>query len=157
MLSALIAAIALAQTEAPATAEEAPPAAAVADLTAPPKLNRARAILCGCAKAAAPDFLLTGLVVDAELVLGADKRSAADRQATIFNILSAMKNGEPIDTRGRTKIFHGTNINECGVAFDYGKQYMVYARKSEDGAYETDYCLMNAAFGDEPEPAPKSE
>ncbi len=162
MLLALIAAFAIAQADA-SESDGAPSTDIVDALAAPPKLNRARAILCSCAKATAPDYLLNGLVVDAELVLAADKRSAEDRQATIFNILSAMENGEPIDINGRTKIFHGTNTNECGVRFDYGKQYMVYARKNEDGAYETDYCLMNAVFDDgAPEtqgdaPAPKSE
>ncbi len=166
MFLALLAAFAMTQADTPAIDPDAP--GVVADLTAPPKLNRARAILCSCAKAIAPDYLLTGLVIDAELVLGADMRSAADRQATVFNILSAMKNGAPIELSDRTKIFHGTNTGKCGVRFDYGKQYMVYARKTEDGVYETDYCLMNAAFGSsepeggEPEnaenaPTPKSE
>ena len=156
MLLALMAAAAMAQTDAPAEGS-------AADLTAPPKLNRARAILCRCAKAPAPDVLLTGLVIDAELFLGEDKRSAADHQATVFNILSAQENGEPAEVRGRTRIFHETNTNQCGVRFDYGKQYMVYARKNEEGGFETDYCLMNAAFDDTPTqepdiaPAPKSE
>ncbi len=143
MLLALLAAAAFAQADA-ATRE------ITADLSAPPKLNRARAILCSCAKAKAPDMLLNGLVVDAELVLGEDKRSAAERQATIFNIFSAMENGEPVKLDGRTRVFHETNANQCGVQFDYGKQYMVYARKTEEGAFETDYCLMNAAFDDTP-------
>jgi len=147
MLLALLAAAAMAQTDAQT---DTLAASVAADLTAPPKLNRARAILCRCAKATAPDVLLTGLVVDAELFLGEDKRSAADRQATIFNILSALENGEPMKVSGRTRIFHETNTNQCGVRFDYGKQYMVYARKNEDGGFETDYCLMNAAFDDTP-------
>lgn len=156
MLLVLLAAAAMAQTDAPA-------ANVTADLTAPPKLNRARAIICRCAKAPAPDVLLNGLVIDAELFLGEDKRSAADRQATIFNILSASKNGAPVKISGRTRVFHETNANQCGVRFDYGKQYMVYARKNEDGGFETDYCLMNAAFDDTPAqtpgdaPAAKSE
>lgn len=146
MLLTFIAAAAMTQADATA-------ATGAGDLTAPPKLNRARAILCRCAKAAPPDFLLTGLVIDAELFLGEDKRSAADRQATIFNILSAMENGEPATITGRTRVFHETNTNQCGVRFDYGKQYMVYARKNEEGGFETDYCLMNAAFDDTPEDA----
>jgi|GEM_PF-1747213 len=145
MITAILAAAALAQAD------------ATADLSTPPKLNRARAILCSCADATMPDYLLTGLVVDAELVLGADKRSAASRQATVFNILSAMKNGEPLEIDGRTRIFHETSPNECGVAFDYGKEYMVYARKAEGGEYETDYCLMNAAFGGDSAPAAGDE
>ena len=104
MLLAVLAAAAIAQADA-STPE------IITDLSAPPKLNRARAILCSCAKAKAPDVLLNGLVVDAELVLGEDNRSAADRQATIFNILSAMENGEPATINGRTRIFHETNTN----------------------------------------------
>ncbi len=135
MLIALFAAMTLAQ--APETAEE---------ISAPPKLNRARAILCSCAKTKPPEFMLQGLVVDAEMTLGPDGRKAAQRQATIFNVLSATEFGKPANVEGRLKIFHVTNPDECGVRFDYGKEYMVYARKTEEGAYETDYCLMNAAF-----------
>ena len=157
MLTVLLAATVLAQADAPATVNGTLEEGVVADLSSPPKLNRARAILCSCASAKAPDYLFTGLVVDAELVLGPDKRSAAERQATVFRILSAAKNGEPINVSERTKIFHETNVNKCGVTFDYGKQYMVYAHKIDDDAYETDYCLMNAAFGDPVDDAIEAE
>ena len=163
MLLIPLAARIMAQSEAPAAQESETVVDAVETLAAPPKLNRARAILCSCAKTKAPEFMLQGLVVDAELTLGPDGRKAAPRQATVFDVLSASENGEPAKINGRLKIFHETNTAKCGVRFDYGKEYMVYAHKNEDGAYETDYCLMNAAFDVSPpeaadaEPDPKSE
>ena len=169
MLLTAFAAMILVQIEEPASKEDTAATDAVDALAAPPKLNRAKAILCSCAKTKPPEFMLQGLVVDAELTLAPDGRKAASRQATIFDVLAATENGEPAEIDGRLKIFHQTNTAQCGVRFDYGKEYMVYAHKNEDGAYETDYCLMNAAFDVSPpeaagvevnpdsEPDPKSE
>ena len=139
MFLPLLAAMTVAQAQAPAPDP-------VDTLAAPPKLNRTKAILCSCEKTQPPQFMLQGLVVDAEMTLAPDGRNPADRQATIFNIFTATENGERADLGRRLKIFHLTNKARCGVRFDYGKEYMVYARKTEEGAYETDYCLMNAAF-----------
>lgn len=163
MFLIVLAAMIFAQSEAPAAEDDAVAIDAVDVLAAPPKLNRAKAILCSCAKTKAPEFMLQGLVVDAELTLAPNGRKAAARQATIFDVLSATENGEPADIDGRLKIFHQTDTAQCGVRFDYGKEYMVYAQKNEDDAYETDYCLMNAAFDVSPpeaageQPAPETD
>ena len=81
-------------------------------------------------------ILLHGIAVDAEVTLNADGLSPADRQATIINV-----NSSNTDIKGRTKIWHSTNRNQCGVTFDYGKKYSIAVRKTEQG-FETDECLM---------------
>ncbi len=104
-----------------------------AELTAPPDFTRAQAIICSCASAPAPETVLEGLVVDAELTLRPDGLRANDRQATVF---------ETANAKDRFKVFHSTSQSACGVAFDYGKKYAIPVRTSDDGAYETDFCLM---------------
>ena len=81
---------------------------------------------------------ITGFVIDAEVVLGADKRSVEERMATIFDVTSS---SDP-SIKGRTKIWHNVSEDSCGVTFDYGKKYSVPARQSEEGELETDSCLM---------------
>lgn len=85
-------------------------------------------------------ILLRGVVVDAEVMLSADGRSARDRQATIF----AVDRGGAWNTGGRARVFHSTNEARCGVAFDYGRQYEILVRKDNDGGYKTDACLIAA-------------
>lgn len=86
-------------------------------------------------------LILQGLVVDAELRLGADGRSPDERQATIFDV----KPANSLDIKGRTRIWHSTNSQQCGLTFDYGLQYSLAVRRTEDGAFETDACLMRSA------------
>jgi hypothetical protein len=97
---------------------------------------------CPCRDEIPADVLIVeGLVVDAEASLDPDRRAPNDRQATIFDIFRASRG----DHSDRTKIWHSTNTNKCGVVFDYGRRYVVAARENEDGALETDKCLMRAA------------
>lgn len=112
----------------------------------PPSLDRQQSILCSCAAAAGPDLILEGLVVDAEMTLGADGRSANDAQATIFNVLKtrAVKQTDPL-TGARIRVLHTTSPKSCGVTFDYGKRYAVPVRKTEAGELETDFCLLTKA------------
>ncbi|MHA7872092.1 MAG: hypothetical protein ACX939_07070, partial [Hyphococcus sp.] len=84
---------------------------------------------------------LRGLVVDAELTVAADGRSANERQATIFNV---SRSGDH-DVQGRTRIWHSTIPANCGLTFDYGLQYTLFVRRNEDGTLETDQCLMRRA------------
>lgn len=114
-----------------AMTQEAPPSDAASS-------ERLREILCGCAAATPAETLLEGVVVDAELTLSPDGRTANQRQATIFTILNALD----VAAGARVKIFHDAQA-QCGVTFDYGKRYRIRARPIEDGAFETDYCLMN--------------
>lgn len=97
---------------------------------------------CHCPDAMEPGLVyLEGLVVDAELTVAPDGRTPNDRQATVFDI----KPGNAVGVSGRTRIFHSNNTNKCGVVFDYGKQYELVVRKTGDGQYETDKCLMPQA------------
>ncbi|MEO1250848.1 MAG: hypothetical protein AAFW81_00700 [Pseudomonadota bacterium] len=115
------------------------------DLTAPPDFERGQRILCGCAKAQGPSFVVEGIVVDAELRLGPDGRSAADLQTTIFSLLSAPDEAG-LDGE-RVRVLHDSRADKCGVRFDYGKRYSVPVRRTDEGALETGYCLMAGATG----------
>ena len=108
--------------------------------TAPPPAQKTPSIRsneCRCPETIpAPDLLLEGLVVDAEVSLTPDGLDVEDRRATIFTIAR----GET-DVKGRTKIWHTIRTRSCGVNFDYGKKYKIAVRKTEEG-FETDACLM---------------
>lgn len=153
MFSILIAAAMASQSE-PAVniGEDVPPPDIVKDLAAPPVFEREKPVDCGCEEAAPALAYLEGFVVDAELTLGADGRSINDRQATIFDVLQG-QDIVAMNVRGRTKIFHSANRKQCGVTFDYGKKYRVPVRKTEDGKFETDLCLVSGKAG---KPAPKA-
>ncbi len=108
------------------------------DLAAPP-IEIRRAPECTCPDEIDQDLLiLRGLVVDAEITLAPDGRSPNERQATIFDI----KPNNDFDIEGRTRIWHSTNESQCGLSFDYGLQYSLIVRRTEEGAIETDACLM---------------
>ena len=145
MFSVLLAAIAL-QTATLSLEGDVPQADIVKELAAPPTYDRARAIRCSCKDATPAMLLLEGLVVDAEVTLGPDGRSANDRQATFFNVLKAREDGKLAKVSGRTKVFHQAGSAKCGVSFDYGKRYAVPVRKTEDGELETDFCLIANAL-----------
>ncbi len=115
-------------------------AQSASDLAAPPIQIR-KAPECTCTDET-PDgvLVLSGLVVDAELTLAEDGRSPNERQATIFDVSAA----NALNARGRTKIWHSTNPASCGLTFDYGLQYSVAVRRTENGALETDECLMRS-------------
>ena len=116
----------------------------VKDLSALP-MDAPKKDACVCAAEIATDVvIITGLVVDAELTLGPDGLSTNERQATVFDV---SKTNAPAIT-GRTKVWHSTNLSKCGVLFDYGKKYEVAARKTENGALETDRCLMAGRLPD---------
>ena len=78
----------------------------------------------------------TGVVVDAQLLLGEDGRSPADRQATIFRVVKTLKG----EVASPARIWHVTAPENCGVTFDYGKRYTVVAINN-DGAFETNWCV----------------
>ena len=104
--------------------------------TPPPTLYGAPS--CTCPATGDSDLTVTGFVIDAEVILGADRRSVEDRMATIFDVTSSSDSS----VSGRTKIWHNVSEASCGVTFDYGRKYSVPARYDEDGALETDSCLM---------------
>ncbi len=110
------------------------------DRYAPPEVRQAPACVCPASRET-PEVVFSGFVVDAEVTLGADRRSVEDRMATVFDVKSS-NNG---DVDGRTRLWHTTAPSSCGVTFDYGKKYSVAARRSDDGDLETDKCLMRAA------------
>lgn len=113
-------------------------AATSPDSYAPPELKPAPSCVCP-ASGERPDVTFSGYVVDAEVTLGADRRSVEDRMATIFDV-EWSSDGE---VEGRTRVFHNSDPATCGVSFDYGKKYSIAARWS-DGELETDKCLMAA-------------
>ena len=108
------------------------------DLGAPPVEIR-KTPECRCPETLEDGALfLRGLVVDAEVTVAADGRSPNERQATIFTINPSADH----DYKGRTRIWHTTKPESCGITFDYGLQYLLAVRRTEDGALETDECLM---------------
>lgn len=124
MLTSFLAVLAMAQT--------------AGDLGAPPPDVR-KEPECRCPETPQDGVLfLRGLVVDAEVTVAPDGRSPNERQATIFTINPSADH----DYKGRTRIWHTTKTESCGVTFDYGLQYLLAARRTEDGALETDACLM---------------
>ena len=129
MITALLSAAALAQAS---------------DLAAPPQLYAEPRLRASCVcrdEDAADDVVrLEGLVVDAEVTLGAGGRAANDRQATVFDV-----SGGAAEISGRTRIWHSTRAENCGVTFDYGRKYRLAARRTEEGLLETDECLMRRA------------
>lgn len=94
---------------------------------------------CRCAAPAPGEetVVFKGLVVDAEMRADASGLAVEPRQATIFRLIRAEKG----EVSGPVKVWHATSPDRCGVAFDYGREYTVRARK-EDEALETDFCLM---------------
>lgn len=93
---------------------------------------------CTCPANSRPDVTVSGYVVDAQVILGADRRSVEERMATIFDVTQASDS----TIRGRTKIWHNVSEESCGVTFDYGKRYSVPARYDAQGELETDSCLL---------------
>lgn len=110
------------------------------DPYAPPEIKQLPSCVCP-STLERPDVLFSGYVIDAEVVLGSDRRSVEDRMATIFDV----KWSNDGEVEGRTRLWHTTSAEACGVSFDYGKKYSVAARWAEDGGLETDRCLMRAA------------
>ncbi len=104
--------------------------------TPPPALDRQSA--CTCPADIRADVTVSGFVIDAQVILGDDRRSVKDRMATIFDVKRS-SNGA---VSGRTRIWHNVSEDNCGVTFDYGKKYSVPARYDEEGELETDACLI---------------
>ncbi|PQA87067.1 hypothetical protein [Hyphococcus luteus] len=103
---------------------------------APPVLGEKSA--CTCPAYNDSDVTITGFVIDAEVILGADRHSVEDRMATIFDVTQS----SDLEISGRTRVWHNVSEDNCGVTFDYGKKYSVPARYDENGDLETDSCLM---------------
>jgi len=118
--------------------------ASAPSLSEPPPIRRLQAPQCVCAGAPPSDYVvLEGLVVDAEVTLAASGRAANARQATIFDVAQAVEDV----AAGRTRVFHTTNAEDCGISFDYGRRYSVAVRRTEADELETDACLMRALDG----------
>ncbi|MEM8771823.1 MAG: hypothetical protein AAGD92_09275 [Pseudomonadota bacterium] len=114
-------------------------AAAQSPVPLPPQIRKPPEKTCTCSGEAEPGLRqIEGFVVDAEVTLASDGRSANDRQATIF-APGSVGNAE------RIRVFHFTSAKNCGVTFDYGKKYTLTVRTLEDGALETDRCLTTPA------------
>jgi len=105
--------------------------------TAPPVVKKLSD--CTCPASVSPEVTLSGYVIDAKVILGADRRSVEDRMATIFDV----KSSSDSSVSGSTAVWHNISEDACGVSFDYGKKYKVYARRDDKGELETDSCLMN--------------
>lgn len=104
-----------------------------------PRLEIDPYALCSCANADKSSLVkFTGIASDAQMLLGADGRSAEARQATIFRVLK----GAGGDVPNPAKVWHVTDPAKCGVSFDYGKRYDVVAAKKANGELETSYCVM---------------
>jgi hypothetical protein len=117
------------------------------DFLSKPPIQIRKAPSCQCPETPEDGVLIIeGLVVDAEVTLAPGGLSVNDRQATIFNILTASEDG----LKGRTKIWHSSNLAQCGVTFNYGAKYKLIVRRLKDddedsakqGVLETDACLM---------------
>ena len=79
---------------------------------------------------------VTGVVKDARLTLAPGGKSVIDRQETIFQLIRASEDGLDAEVA----IAHPIKPENCGVMFDYGRQYTVMAR-TVDGELETDWCI----------------
>ena len=102
---------------------------------------RQRAPKCRCDMSAGQDvFTFTGVVTGAELVLDDKGASVDPRQATIFSVNGAAGLG----LKNPVQIWHVTDPDNCGVSFDYGKEYTVIVRKAGK-EFETNLCLMKEA------------
>ena len=106
--------------------------------TAPPPPALPGQESCVCPAYSDSDLTISGFVVDAQMILGADRRSVEERMATIFDVTQS---SDPKFT-GRVKVWHNVSEAQCGVSFDYGKKYSVPARYNDAGDLETDKCLM---------------
>ncbi|MEO0695121.1 MAG: hypothetical protein AAFY84_03395 [Pseudomonadota bacterium] len=92
---------------------------------------------CGCsARAERYDAEFLGTPSDAELRLGPDGLSVLPRQATIFTV----SRSDDADIAGTVKVWHVTKPEDCGLTFDYGRQYTVRVKKASDGL-ETSWCI----------------
>ncbi len=132
MMIAFCGLFAMAQASAPAIHDDSP----IPDLTealSPPPMQIQPRSKCSCPAEPEQEVLI-------QVTLAADGLSPADRQATIFNITRSGNH----DLKGRTKIWHSTIRNQCGVTFDYGRKYKLSVRMIE-GAIDTDACLMRQA------------
>lgn len=95
---------------------------------------------CRC-EAAAPEnaVVFEGIAIDAEITVDETGAAPAARQATVFRVTRRVDGA----VENPARVFHVTDPDDCGVAFDYGKRYRVAARETED-ALETDRCLIAA-------------
>ncbi|MBI1391144.1 MAG: hypothetical protein GC152_00250 [Alphaproteobacteria bacterium] len=106
--------------------------------TTPPQLIREDDYAsCACPSSAPDDIIeIDGVVRDAELRLAPNGKSVLPEQATVFTVISA--SDESIS--GTVKVHHSTEPAKCGLAFDYGKRYLVRAVRKGD-RLTSSYCL----------------
>ena len=76
---------------------------------APPAIRKPSS--CTCNGRGKVDVVIKGFVVDAEVILAADRRSVEDRMATIFDVEYSTGG----DFKGRTRIWHHVSAENCGV------------------------------------------
>ena len=106
-------------------------------LAEPPRV-RAAPLKCVCEEQAEGEAIsVRGSATDAIVLYDEKNREALPRQATLFRVFRA----SGVEAKTPFKVWHVTDPDECGVAFDYGKVYDVVLRKVGE-EYETDLCLM---------------
>ncbi|WP_411818944.1 hypothetical protein ABFZ85_07735 [Hyphococcus formosus] len=108
------------------------------DPYAPPEIRKIPTCTCPSTPEAGV-IRLDGYVIDAEMTLAPDGLNTNDRMATIFDVKSS---NDP-SYSGRTRVWHETTEDKCGITFDYGRKYSVTVRVIDGDQLETDRCLMD--------------
>ncbi|MBI1365825.1 MAG: hypothetical protein GC153_07675 [Alphaproteobacteria bacterium] len=121
-------------------------AATLAAAQAPARDYSAPPPKCICGTTPKDVVVFKGVVEDAELRLNAAGTNVQPRQATIFRVTDP----GTAHVTGRAKVWHVTDPDDCGVTFNYAKEYTVTARRVK-GELETNRCLTKGA------PAPSDE
>ena len=91
---------------------------------------------CICGTTPKDVIVFKGIVEDAQVFLNADGTDVLRRQATIFRVTDPGKDKVP----SPAKVWHVTNPDDCGLTFNYAKEYTVVARRV-NGELETNSCL----------------
>lgn len=106
------------------------------DPYAPPEIRKVPS--CTCPEIAESGVItFDGYVIDAEMTLAPGGLNTNDRMATIFDVKSS---SDP-KVIGRTRVWHETTEDKCGITFDYGRKYSVAVRVIDGDVLETDSCL----------------
>jgi hypothetical protein len=129
---------------------------------ADPPAMKAPPSLCVCRSKNEVAATFEGVAVDAEMILAANGKDVAPRQATIFRVMKIVYASPESTVKERkaelfpttrsptgellrsAKVWHVVDPDSCGVRFAYGRRYTVKARLV-GGAFETDSCLSPAA------------
>ena len=78
-----------------------------------------------------------GVVSGAEMRVDETGQNPLPRQTTLFRLIKFIEG----EAETPVRVVHLTNSDDCGVTFDYGRQYTIRAKRVE-GVLETDQCLM---------------